>query len=321
MINVSLCFFTVIVFWQISFADVISGLHYRTFGDRKNHSIVFLHGGPDYNSHDFEITTAPFLASQGYFVVTYDQRGQGRSLTAVQHEYTYKQYADNLKFLIEALKLNKPLLIAHSHGGSIAVHMLKIYPELIGNIALVSAPLNWQALSSAVITNCKLNYTSTNNLEYLESLKTFVEIPSGHSSELSFEEMKNMVSWTFIHASVCGAYTVTNPSPHQLVLQARLSRNPSKGIVTRNSGESMPGFVANEDYFRQNLIPYVAKNSERFCGIYGEQDGLFDDSSLTELETAIGAERFALISAASHAPYMESQSEFFNKIKTVCNSK
>lgn len=38
--------------------QMIDGMYVNTFGNSKDPAIIFIHGGPGYNSQDFEITTA-----------------------------------------------------------------------------------------------------------------------------------------------------------------------------------------------------------------------------------------------------------------------
>ena len=49
-------------------------IYYQSFGDKKDPTILFLHGGPGYNSASFEATSAQNLANAGYHVIVYDRR-------------------------------------------------------------------------------------------------------------------------------------------------------------------------------------------------------------------------------------------------------
>ncbi len=51
----------------------------KPLGIRSTRPCFFLHGDPGYNYASFEISTAPLLAEQGYYVIAYDRRGEGRS--------------------------------------------------------------------------------------------------------------------------------------------------------------------------------------------------------------------------------------------------
>ena len=44
-------------------------LYIETFGNQKDTPIIYLHGGPGYNSTSFEVTTAEKLAKEGFFVI------------------------------------------------------------------------------------------------------------------------------------------------------------------------------------------------------------------------------------------------------------
>lgn len=124
----------------------INGLYVNAFDDKANQSIVFLHDGPASNSYDFEVTTAAPLAKLGFYVVVYDQRGQGRSVAANQQAYNYTTYATDLKNIVDGLGLTQPILMAHGHGVGTALRFEQNYPNFAKKIILVSAVLNyWKA--------------------------------------------------------------------------------------------------------------------------------------------------------------------------------
>lgn len=54
-------------------------IYSAAYGKASDPAVIFLHGGPGYNSLDFEVTTAQKLADQGFYVIVYDRRGEGRS--------------------------------------------------------------------------------------------------------------------------------------------------------------------------------------------------------------------------------------------------
>jgi proline iminopeptidase len=293
------------------------GLFVRTFGSNQNKALIFIHGGPDHNSHDFEITTAPALEKKGYFVVVYDQRGQGRSDQVDELGYTYSKYADDIKDLIERFNLVSPTLIGHSHGGSIALEALRKYPLQIQKVALIAAPVNWLAMSNAIFKNCESKYTLTGNSEYLRSLRELSEKYS-RFDHLTAEDKTGSVAWLFIHAGACGAYNVTSPSPHSVELMKFLNENPLTGVIPENSQKPMPGFLKNENYIRQNRIDFVGLHKEKICGVYGAEDGLFDASSLAELRGTLGEKRFRVLPNSSHGVYIQQQDQFIHALQEVC---
>ncbi|WP_214371026.1 alpha/beta fold hydrolase [Pseudonocardia sp. H11422] len=84
-----------------------------------------------------------FVASPlGVEVPTYvlDQRGRGES----DHPptgYTLDHYADDAAFTIEALGLDRPVVVGHSMGGRVAMRFAARYPEFFRGVAVIDAPV------------------------------------------------------------------------------------------------------------------------------------------------------------------------------------
>src|SRR5262245_58879312 len=98
-------------------AEKKTDLFYRTFGDSSRQPVIFMHGGPGSSDIAFEVSGAQALADRGFFVVTYDQRGGGRSPKGTREQYSYAGASQDLDDLIGALKLKSPALLPNSFGG------------------------------------------------------------------------------------------------------------------------------------------------------------------------------------------------------------
>src|SRR4051812_4748584 len=66
-------------------------LFYKTFGSPQNPPVIFLHGGPGANGYAYEVGPADALAQRGYYVITYDRRGCGRSPKGTTVDYSYQK--------------------------------------------------------------------------------------------------------------------------------------------------------------------------------------------------------------------------------------
>lgn len=97
-----LMFFLLIVFCTTTFAEA-QELYMKTFGDNKDEALIFLHGGPGYNSAGFEYTTAQKLAEKNFFVIVYDRRGEGRSQDS-NANYTFKESFEDLNAIYTKYK-------------------------------------------------------------------------------------------------------------------------------------------------------------------------------------------------------------------------
>jgi pimeloyl-ACP methyl ester carboxylesterase len=74
--------------------------------------------------------------SRRHRCVSVDLRGHGIS-DAPQQDYTLEAFADDLAWLCGELRLEKPVVVGHSMGGSIALTLAGRYPDLPGAIIMV----------------------------------------------------------------------------------------------------------------------------------------------------------------------------------------
>lgn len=310
-------------------ANELNGLYYNTFGKESDPSIIFIHGGPGFNSYDFEITTAESLAQLGYYVVTYDQRGQGRSqLTAIEN-YNYKIYANDIKLLIDKLKLKNPVLIGHSHGGPIAIQFEKYFPNVVKKIVLLSAPIYFTGIMKSILENCSRNALLTNNNE-LATASSYLYQHLVVNPVTDLQVKINLTLWLFnMGAGYCDLYKVKNPTLEEVAIKSNFNKYPKQPDIAGAKG--VAEFIQNENYLYLDQTSFVSKNRNRFCGIYGAEDGLFTPLELQNIESILngvkvignkltddGINRFQVISGASHAIYINQQKSFFSSLQLTC---
>lgn len=99
--------------------------------------LVFVHGWTC--SRDFWPGQIPHFAKK-HLVVALDLRGHGESDKPDQ-DYTIDGFADDVAWLIGELGLQKPVVIGHSMGGSIAMNLARRYPELTSALVMVDSPI------------------------------------------------------------------------------------------------------------------------------------------------------------------------------------
>ncbi len=106
--------------------------HYRDWGGG-GPPVVLLHGLAS-NARIWDLT-APLLA-RSFRVLALDQRGHGLS-DKPNEGYDFPSISGELTALIEALGLERPGLVGHSWGGSVALQFAADHPEAIPWLALV----------------------------------------------------------------------------------------------------------------------------------------------------------------------------------------
>lgn len=101
-------------------------------------SIVILHGIGDHSSRYDHV--GRHFCRLGYSVITYDQRGNGRSPGIRGHVRSFSEYLLDLKTLLETLHIKEKLFVlGHSFGGLVAIRFAMDYPAYLSGI-IASSP-------------------------------------------------------------------------------------------------------------------------------------------------------------------------------------
>jgi pimeloyl-ACP methyl ester carboxylesterase len=105
----------------------VNGLHmyYETYG--AGTPVILLHGGLETCQ-----MWAPVIPSfsMSYRVITPDSRAHGRT-DSPSGLFSFPLLAQDIALLIQALGLQKPLVVGYSNGGQTALHMAMTYPGLV----------------------------------------------------------------------------------------------------------------------------------------------------------------------------------------------
>src|ERR1700761_4939195 len=97
-----------VTFLLFSFYTKAQIIFSNAFGDPKNPAIVFMHGGPGYNPVSFELAAANNLAALGYYVITFDQRGCGRSKKdSIPAHYKFNQANTDINTVLKKFNITQ----------------------------------------------------------------------------------------------------------------------------------------------------------------------------------------------------------------------
>jgi pimeloyl-ACP methyl ester carboxylesterase len=104
---------------------------------RGGRSFVFVHGWTCDQSH---FTPQMEAFCRNYHVIAVDLRGHGQS-DKPQLEYTLELFAGDIAAICGDRKLEHPILVGHSMGGTIALEVATRYPDLLSGIVLIDTVL------------------------------------------------------------------------------------------------------------------------------------------------------------------------------------
>lgn len=284
--------------------------YHQAYGDAADPAIIFLHGGPGYNSVSFERTTAQKLADAGFYVVVYDRRGEGRSPDP-QAAFTFAHTLIDLDSLYQFYGLSKAHLIGQSFGGMVGLNFSAARPKQVASLILAGAPIDLQATFKHIIQQSRDIYTArgdSNNLftlDMLEAMDTSSVYYSGY---------------TFMHAMGNGFYTPDSLIPAAQALYAQFQTDSV--LRTYASQMTQPpvfGFWQNEQYTTLNLTEKLSKVlalGVPVYGIYGQEDGLYSSAQVQALQHQLGQANFRYWENCSHNAYLDRPSAFISTLKT-----
>lgn len=128
---------------------------YRLGSRRRGVLLVYLHGGPGYNSCDFVHFAAPHLTDLGE-VFAFDQRGSGCSPRDPNPKhFSLREQVSDVRFVVKNEARGRPVvLIGHSYGGLLAVHTALRATGLLTGLVLVDAPLDLKMAFSTLLDDC-----------------------------------------------------------------------------------------------------------------------------------------------------------------------
>jgi len=111
--------------------------------------VVVINGGPGQSHHS--VRGLGLLAAVGVHVVTYDQRGLGRSTGPVGAEgYALALQVEDVDAVRVALGRARITLVGHSYGGLLAMAYATAHPDRVSALVLVSpAAPDWSGTQAA----------------------------------------------------------------------------------------------------------------------------------------------------------------------------
>jgi pimeloyl-ACP methyl ester carboxylesterase len=118
-----------------AFADTSFGkVHASYWGDETGRPVVMTHGMAAWGG--LWKLTGEALAARGYRVIALDQAPFGFSDSA-NPDFSRSAEAKRLLEAIEALHIDKPLLVGHSYGGGVALEAALLAPDVFQGMVLV----------------------------------------------------------------------------------------------------------------------------------------------------------------------------------------
>ena len=279
-------------------------IYSKAYGNPKDASIIFIHGGPSGNATLFEATTAQKLADKGFYVIVYDRRGEGRSKDE-NASMTFTESFEDLNGIYKTYGINKANLIAHSFGGIIGTLFTKKFPEKVSSLTLAGALFSQQKTYDHIFKQAKEKFK--NNPSKLAEIS---EIE--HLSKNSADYRKGCYNL----ASDMKLFSMPSPTAESQKLRSEYESGEFYAVNFRNP-ESPLKFYKNEN--QNNLdntgvLKEIKKAGVPIFAVYGKNDGIFSAKQLSDIKNIAGKDHFKPIDNCSHYLFVDQQKEFLQFI-------
>jgi proline iminopeptidase len=303
-----------VLFSMNTSADQVDGLYAMAYGNPKNQPLLFLHGGPGYNSYTFEFSNADALGKRGYYVVVFDQRGCARSAKAPLSTYTFANAVADVHKIVSFYHLKNPIILGHSYGGTLAIKYAQAFPNSYKALMLIDSPLDQEEMVLNILNRTEEFYLlrkDAANAADIQSLRLSIFTEAGYVIN------PDLASRLFAHAIKCDLHNPKSSNPHRDALWKALNNSANANLVTDNQWDPFAGMMLNDGWVKGSVIPDLKKLGAKAFGIFGADDGLFSAHQLKEIEAALPKQHFDLTVDASHNLFIDRQDEFFDFLERI----
>jgi proline iminopeptidase len=286
-------------------------LYSNAFGKNTDPAVIYFHGGPGFNCANFEFSTAEELSKKGLYVIVFDQRGCGRSKQYFTHgPYTFAAQIEDVLSLYKKYNLTKASLMGHSWGGSLATKFAEAHPDKVERMILIGSPMSYQMTLRGILHRCRDKFEFKHDSINLKRV-AFVEKMDTTSIAYSGS--------CFMFAVANNLYTSSSKTEFSEKFNKEMEENEDNYLLSQIEQEPVQGVYDAEKYITLHFYNswHNLKNSFPLYGIYGSQDGLFDKKQLDEIEIAVGAGHFYIVTGASHNVFIDQHSDFMDIVSKI----
>ncbi|REC48006.1 alpha/beta fold hydrolase [Chryseobacterium pennipullorum] len=140
-------------------------LYYEVYGEGE--PLVLLHGNSGSIKDYYQ--QIPVLSKQ-YKVIAVDTRGQGKSKDISKRDFSYQLFADDIKALLDHLKLDKINIVGWSDGGNTGLEFALKYPDHLNKLVAIGANAFPEGVENKLIEHFTSQMTQLNQLGSAETI-------------------------------------------------------------------------------------------------------------------------------------------------------
>ncbi|MCX7514717.1 alpha/beta fold hydrolase [Frateuria sp. STR12] len=273
--------------------------------------VVFLHGGPGYNTYSFRMTAGKALDAR-YPMVYLDERGSGESERPWRGDYALATQVKDIDALRRELGVERMVLAGHSFGGTLAVEYAQAHPERVARLILIDAAVDLPgALESwmqTLSTQFPKAYAAAGRSDAGKALRG---VPPGDRCAQARARM------AFVGAGIAtlpdGHAFHDRQQFHVMAAKAEQERLDAQSGL-RNTGEIGAALMAPTS----NFICYTVAHPERLrmptLIVVGAHDGAVGVAPQRALARRLPDATLVVVPDSAHFPYQEQPAAFMDAV-------
>jgi proline iminopeptidase len=277
---------------------VLNGVRfwYRVAGSSEKSvaPVVFLHGGPGYNSHSFSVLEGPKL-ERSLLMVYFDQRGAGHSERPWSGHYQLDTLVQDVEALRRVLGVPRISLIGHSFGGLLALEYAARYPDNVSRLILVGA------FSDGPQT-CRVHRARLAGMHLVELARVLKDTAWTRAPRRSDCEFESRA----LTSAERERFNNSGMFPDSTLQKKQDSVDAASGL--KNTGEMSRALIG------AGLLAYRFTKHDQVTApallIAGAEDNAVGVAPQRALAAALPRARIAVYERAGHFPYLEEPVRF-----------
>lgn len=279
--------------------------------------VVFLHGGPGYNSYSFEKTIGSELEDHMKMIYL-DERGSGRSERPADRDYAMPTLVADVEALREKLGVPQLTLMGHSFGGTIALEYAAHYPQHVQKLIILDAAADMPQTFALWRNEIKDRYPG--------EWKKTLDGPLGEKLRLAESQHDTCaVSKAEFAAEMATLRSVDGRTFHnwQQFVDQRYQREQSsldKASGLRNTGEFNNTYFGPDSQFACYRFTAFQKLTMPVLVIVGKYDGAIGKQQMLDLADHLPNARFDEFDRSAHFVYAEQPKKFVHDVTAFLNN-
>jgi len=237
--------------------------------------LIFIHGFP-FNKKMWEKQLSALKGT--HWCIAYDVRGHGDSEPGAA-QFSIPQFADDLFFFMDALKIEKALIVGLSMGGYIALHAMEQQPQRIAGLVLCD-------------TQCAADSDEARE----KRKKTIAFIQKNGLSVYAEESLKNLFAPASFH----------DKKDEVTFIKDTILKTPAENIC----------FTLQALADRKETCTLLTQIKVPVCILVGKEDKVTSPELAGKMHGLIKDSTLHVIEGAGHLSNLENPEQFNTHVKT-----